>query len=105
MNRVLLIWNLVLTVVLAGGIFMGCTTGGPDVLAEVRINRQAIEQLANITNANREAINSNKQAILATTIAIETSASTTTATIKALQITLQQWVEQFVKAYVDQAVK
>jgi hypothetical protein len=103
MNKALLIWNLALTILLAGIIFNGC---GPqyDLSAEIRSNREAIEQLTTSVNANRDAINTNNQAILANKVAIETFASTTEAAINALEASLTQYIEQYVQIYVDQVL-
>ncbi len=97
MNKLLLVWNLVLTVLLAGVLVNGC---GPqyDYSADIRTNRELIEQVSNLANQNRTAINSNNQAILANKIAVETLASTTQATINALEASLMQYIEQYVKA-------
>lgn len=104
MNKALLIWNAVLTVLLVGMVIIGC---GPqyDYLAAIQSNRQAIEQVAALANANRDAINKNSQAILANKLAIETYASSTQAAIAALQASLTQYIEQYVQAYVSQALK
>lgn len=104
MNKALLIWNVVLTVLLVGMVIIGC---GPqyDYLAQIQSNRQAIEQLAALANANRDAINTNSQAILTDKLAIETYASSTQAAIAALQASLTQYIEQYVQAYVSQALQ
>ena len=101
MNKILLIWNLVLTVLLAGMVFVGCTMGGTDVSAQVKANRDAIEQIVNLANSNRTAISSNSQSILANKVAFETFAASTEGMMNALQTSLQQYVQ----AYVSQAVK
>jgi len=101
MNKVLLIWNLVLTVLLAGIVINGCGSQY-NFSAEIRTNRQAIEQLATLANANREAINSNNQEILANKVMIETFANTTEATLNALGASLTQYIEQYVRTYIEQ---
>ena len=104
MNKALLIWNLVLTILLVGVVISGC---GPeyDLAAEMRTNRQAIEQLSTLANENRNAINNSSQAIFANKVAIETFASTTEVTINALQGSLIQYIEQYIKVYVAQVIK
>lgn len=104
MNKVLLIWNLVLTVLLAGIVISGCGSQY-DFSAEINANRQAIEQLATLANANREAIDSNKQTILANKVTIATFATTTEAAINALGASLSQYIEQYVRTYVDQVTR
>lgn len=101
MNKVLLVWNLVISILLVGVVITSC---GPqyDYSAEIQSNRQVIEQVAALANANREAINSNNQAILANKVTIETFANTTEATINALEASLTQYIEQYVQIYVDQ---
>jgi len=101
MNKVLLIWNLVLTALLAGIIINGCSPQY-DLSTEIRTNRQAIEQLTDSVNANREAINKNTQAILANKVALESFAHTTETAISTLESSLTQYVERYVKTYVDQ---
>lgn len=101
MNKVLLIWNLVLTVLLAGIVINGCGSQH-DFSAEISTNRQAIEQLATLANANREAITSSNQAILANKVTIETFANTTEAAINTLEASLTQYIKQYVQIYVDQ---
>ena len=100
MNKLLLVWNLVLTLFLAGVVIIGC---GPqyDYTAEIRTNREALEQLSALSSENRAAISRNNQAILLNKVAIETSASATTAAIKVLEIKLTQYVVQYVEAYVS----
>lgn len=101
MNKALLIWNLVLTVLLVGMVLNGCGSQY-DFSAEIRTNRQVLEQLADLANANREAINSNNQAILANKVKIETYTNATEASLNALGASLTQYIEQYVQAYVDQ---
>jgi len=103
MNKVLLIWNLLLTMLLIGIIINGC---GPqyDLSAEIRANREAIEQLTTSVNSNREAITKNTKAIMTNKVAIESFAQTTQTAISTLESTLTSYVEQYVKSYVDQVV-
>ncbi|HEY82464.1 MAG TPA: hypothetical protein G4O01_04140 [Dehalococcoidia bacterium] len=103
MNKILLIWNLLLTLLLIGIIINGC---GPqyDLSAEIKANREAIEQLTTSVNSNREAINKNNKAILANKVAIESFAQTTQTAINALEASLTSYIEQYVQTYVDQAV-
>lgn len=101
MNKLLLVWNLVLTVLLVGVLVNGCSPQY-NYSTDIKTNRELIEQVSNLANQNRTAINSNHQAILANKIAVETLASTTQATINALEASLVQYIEQYVKATLGQ---
>ncbi|MFQ6121947.1 MAG: hypothetical protein ACE5LA_02680 [Dehalococcoidales bacterium] len=103
MNKALLTWNLVLTLLLVGMIVSGCVELDPKFSAlkiQVDNNRAVLEQLANVANSNRATITNNSQAILANKIAIESLTTTTEASINALDASLRQYVEQYVEAYV-----
>ncbi len=67
MNRWLLIWNVVLTILLAGIIFSGCSSIDPqftNLQAQVKSNREVIEQLASAVNENRKLVAEQAQSIL-----------------------------------------
>lgn len=107
MKKLLLIWNLTITTLLTMIIINGCSALNPqfdDLAAEVRTNRQLIEELSALANSNREAVNSNNQAIAVNKALIETFADTTENSIKTLQGSLTQYIEQYVQAYVNQVI-
>ncbi len=67
MNRWLLIWNVILTILLAGIIFSGCSSIDPqftNLQTQVKSNREAIEQLASAVNENRKLVGEQTQSIL-----------------------------------------
>ena len=67
MNRWLLIWNVVLTILLAGIIFSGCSSIDPqftNLQMQVKSNREVIEQLASAVNENRKLVGEQAQSIL-----------------------------------------
>ena len=100
MNRFLLVWNLVLTVVLIALVIGGCTALDPQLAAlpgEVQTNRSLIEQLVNQANDNRQLINANQAAITKNTLVIAQMQQTTQAAVAQLQNSLQQYVQSFVQ--------
>lgn len=104
MNKFLLIWNLVVTLLLAGVIITSC---GPqyDYAADIRTNRELLEQVADLANENRAAVDENRQAILANKIIIETFASTTEASLKQMEAALTQYAAQYVQEYLKAHVE
>lgn len=107
MKKLLLIWNLVITTLLTIIIINGCSTLNPqfeDLAAEVRTNRQLIEELSALANSNSEGVNSNNQAIAANKVLIETFADSTENSLKTLEGSLTQYIEQYVQAYVNQFI-
>jgi len=106
MNRVLFIWNIVITIALVGMVISGCASLDPQyasMVKEVKDNRAILEQVVSLANQNREAINSSSTDIMKNTVAIANLQSTTEAAIAAAQISLQQYVQQYVQAYMQQA--
>ena len=102
MNKALLIWNLVITIVLAAVVFSGCSSLDPqyaNLTTEVNNNRSLIEQVISLSSSNREAINSNNTAITRNTLTIANLQSTTQAAIAASDASLRRYVEQLVQAY------
>jgi hypothetical protein len=100
MNKLLLVWNIVITITLAMTVISGCNS--TSMATEVQNNRALIEQVANLANSNRTAITSNTAAITKNTLNISNLQSTTEAAIAASQIALKQYVEQLVQAYMEQ---
>ncbi len=108
MNKILLVWNIVITIALVVMVISGCATLDPQyasMVTEVQNHRSLLEQVINLANQNREAINSLNTAVLKNTITIANLQSTTEAAIAAEDASLRQWVQQYVQAYVQQAVK
>ena len=67
MNRWLLIWNVIITTLLMGIIFSGCSAIDPqftNLQNQVKSNRTAIEQLAKATNENRTLVGEQARSIL-----------------------------------------
>jgi len=107
MKKLLLIWNLILTTLLTVIIINGCSALNPQLdalTAEVRTNRQLIEELSALANSNREAVNGTNEAIAANKVLIETFADITENNIKTLEGSLTQYIEQYVEAYVNQVI-
>ena len=66
MNKWLLIWNMVLTILMVGMVVSGCSSIDPEfsnLASQVRSNRSAVEQLASAANENRQLINNNSAMI------------------------------------------
>ena len=102
MKKILLIWNLVLTLILAGIIFSGCSELDPKFTAleaEVKSNRAVLEQIVGLANQNRQAISSNTQLILQNKLLMENYKTTSQNNLSALQGTLIQYIEQRIQAY------
>lgn len=107
-NKALLIWNIAITLTLAMVVFSGCSSLDPQfasLTTEVSTNRALIEQLISRTTQNSQSINSNNTAITKNTLMISNMQSTTQAAIAASEIALKQYMEQFVQAYVQQAMQ
>ena len=76
MNRWLLIWNVILTILLAGIIFSGCSSIDPqftNLQSQVKSNREVIEQLASAVNENRKLVAEQTQSILELRVYTEAS--------------------------------
>ena len=98
MNKLLLVWNIIITIALCGAILSGCSSIDPQFAAlesQAKSNRQAIEKLADAANANRQLISSQNQQILALQITVD-------ATMKQQVASLQQWVQEYVKQQLGQ---
>ena len=107
MKKLLLVWNLLLTLLLTGMVISGCSTLDPEfanLAAKVNNNRAIIDQLVILSNKNEAAISSNSQEIYLSKAMIQTFTSSTEATINALGDSLTQYVQQYVQSYVAQAI-
>jgi hypothetical protein len=105
MKKLLLVWNLIMTILLSVVIINGCSGAQYEQLAaQVNENRQLLEEVTALANSNRDAINTNTQAIAANKALIETFATNTEDTINNLQSSLGDYIEQYVEAYVDQVI-
>jgi predicted component of type VI protein secretion system len=99
MKKVLLVWNLVVTIALAAVVFSGCSSLDPqftNLQTEVSNNRAIIEQVINLTQSNREAINANNTAITRNTLVISNLQSTTQAAIATSEASLRQLIQTYV---------
>lgn len=107
MKKLLLVWNLLLTLLLAGMVISGCSTLDPEftnLAAKVSSNRAIIDQLVSLTNKHEAAVSSNTQATYMNKITIQTFTSSTEASINALGNSLTQYVQQYVQSYVAQVI-
>lgn len=108
MNKALVIWNIIITIALAGAVFSGCTTLDPQLASmvkEVKENRAYLEQVADLANQNREAITSMNSEIMKNALTVASLQSTTEAAIAAVQASFEQYVQQYVQAYVAEAIQ
>jgi len=99
MNKVLLIWNIAITIALAMVVISGCSSLDPQyasMATEVKNNRALIEQVINLANSNRAAINSNTTAITKNTVMISNVQSSTQVAIAASEASLKQFVQTYV---------
>ncbi len=105
MNKLLLGWNLVLTVLLVGLAIGGCAAQDPrydNLNSKVEQNRALIEQAINQANENRQLIDDNQALITQTTVSLSTLQQATDAAIASLQATIQQWVQAYVQQVLEQ---
>ena len=76
MNSRLLIWNVILTILLTGIIFGGCSSIDPqftNLQSQVKSNREVIEQLASAINENRNLITEQSMKVLELKLYTETT--------------------------------
>ena len=102
MKKILIIWNLILTLILAGIIFSGCSELDPKFAAleaEVENNRAVMEQIVSLANQNRQSVSSNTQLILQNKLLLESYKTASQNNLNALQSTLIQYIEQRLQAY------
>ena len=107
MKKLLLVWNLLLTLLLTGMVISGCSTLDPEfanLAAKVSNNRAIIDQLVSLSSKNEKAISGNSQAIYMNKITIQTFTSSTEASINALGNSLTQYIQQYVQSYVAQVI-
>jgi hypothetical protein len=98
MNKCLLVWNIAITVLLLGTIAGGCSSIDPEIsytISQAKSNRDAIEQLANAVNENRQLINTQAQQALVLQTSIETS-------LQQLTASLQEYVQEYVRTQIEQ---
>ena len=101
MNKALLIWNILLTITLAMLVISGCASMDPQfasISRQVKENRALIEQVINLANSNREAINSNTISITKNTLTIANLQTSTRAAIAASEASLRQLIQTYVAA-------
>jgi hypothetical protein len=99
MNKALLIWNILITIALAMLVISGCATLDPQftsVSTQVKENRALIEQIVNLANSNRAAINSNTISITKNTLTIANLQTSTQAAIAATDASLRQLIQTYV---------
>ena len=97
MNKWLLIWNIILTVLIFGVTISGCSSIDPQfahMANQIQSNRTAIEQLADATNENRQLIQNQELQAQALQLTTETSLSQ-------LKLTLEKYVQDYVEANKD----
>jgi uncharacterized coiled-coil protein SlyX len=96
MNRLLLIWNIVITLAVFGAILSGCASIDPQFAAlEARVdyNRDAIETLIDAMNENRQFISTQSQQLATIEAAVN-------ANMQAQATSLRQWVQDYVEQQV-----
>ena len=94
MNKGLLIWNLVLTVLMISIVFVGCTSMDPQfayLQSKVERNSTIIEQLADAVNDNAQRVQDQELQNKALEMSID-------ARIKQLNTSLQAYVQEYVSA-------
>jgi hypothetical protein len=99
MNKALLIWNILITIALAMVVISGCATLDPQfasISTQVKENRALIQQIVNLANSNRAAINSNTTAITKNTLTIANVQAGTQAAIAATDASLRQLIQTYV---------
>ena len=97
MNKWLLIWNIILTVLILGVTISGCSSIDPQfayMANQIQSNRTAIEQLADAANENRQLIQD--QAVQAQALQLTTEAS-----LSQLKLSLEKYVQEYVEANKD----
>ncbi|MFH1652033.1 MAG: hypothetical protein ABID87_08045 [Chloroflexota bacterium] len=100
MNRLLLVWNIILSVILLGAVVSGCSSIDPEFAAlqgQVKRNTQAIDTLVKAANDNRQLVTNQTQQFLTVQITLENE-------IAQLDASLKQWVQQWVQQYLASAL-
>ena len=108
MNRVLLVWNLIVTLALAAVVLSGCASMDPQfttLQTQVNQNRALIEQVINLSQSNSGAVNSLTTEVTKNTLNIANMQTTTQAALTAQKNSLEQYIQQFVQAYVSEAIQ
>ena len=101
MNKALLVWNILLTIVLAMLIVSGCATLDPQytsLATEVKNNRIIIDQLVDLAEKNSSDISNNSAAILKNTLTIANLQTATQAAIAASEASMRQLIQTYLSA-------
>ena len=104
MKITLLIWNLVLTILLIGLVFSGCTALDPEysrLAHQVEINTAELKTLLDAANQNREMIAGNSETIIKNTEAVTSLKDYTETTIVQVNDALVEYIKEYVKANID----
>jgi len=94
MNKGLLIWNVVLTVLMISVVFVGCTSMDPQfayLQSKVERNSTIVEQLADAVNENTQRIQNQELQNKALQMSVEASLKQTTTS-------LQEYVQEYVSS-------
>ncbi len=103
MNKWLLIWNIILTVLMVGMILGGCTSTDPrlaSIANQVQINKAAIEQLKVTVERLNSITNQNSQLVQSQAAQIGVLQAAMDASLKQFAVSLQEYVKQYVEARV-----
>lgn len=99
MNRILVVWNLIVTLALAAVVLSGCASMDPQfstLQTQVSQNRALIEQVIILSQNNSQEINNLSTEISKNTMNIANVQTTTQAAITAQKTSLQHYVNQLV---------
>ena len=99
MNRVLLVWNLIVTLALAAVVLSGCASMDPQfttLQTQVNQNRALIEQVIILSQSNGEEINSLSTEVTKNTLNIANYQTTTQAALTAQKASLEHYINQMV---------
>jgi hypothetical protein len=108
MNKALLIWNIVITIALAAVVLSGCASMDPQfstLQTQVNQNRTLIEQVINLSQNNSESVSSLRTEVTKNTLTVANLQTTTQAALTAQKTSLEQYIQQFVQAYVSKAIQ
>ncbi len=99
MKKVLLLWNVVITIALVMLVISGCSALDPQyssMVTEVKNNRIIIDQLVDLAEQNKVEINNNTTAIMKNTLTVANQQSITQAAIAASDASLRQLIQTYV---------
>ena len=100
-KKVLILWNIILTALLAGMLFNGCDSlpvSDTELLTEVRNNKASIKQN---TELNIKLQESNLQ-LQESIIQLQVEVATNRETISALETALEKYVEDYIDWYMKE---